>query len=135
MGIDIKQFKHTSKRLWSLIGPLVTDREIHKELGGPIYSSPDCTWFVAIDSGQVVGFAMVREAKTSIWLDYAWTKQSSRGNGVHKKLAAARDEFIATLDEKPIRVCCHEKRWKHYAKRGFVQTSKRGSWVYGIKEK
>lgn len=126
--------KHGDKRLWPLIGPFLCNREVLKELLGPIYSADGVVWFVATERGAVIGFCSLRPTDSALWFDYAYVIPERRGKGVFSKLATARDKFVADLEPLPLRIAVPERRWKHYRSRGWSEHSRRGSWVYGIKE-
>ena len=133
--IQIVQLEHGDPRLWELIGPALASREVHRELGGPMYSAPGTRWWLALEAGALLGFASLRLTSTAAWIDYSYVIGSWRGRGLHTQLAAARD---AWADEHAPglhrRVAVREDRWHHYAERGWRIASERGSWVHGIRE-
>ncbi len=132
--LEIKTLAHGDKRLWPLIGPFLCDREVHRELGGALYSVDGVVWFVALSRGTVVGFCSLRPTEQAYWLDYAYVVPDRRGHGVFTKLAAARDAYVFELPPLPRRIAVPDRRWKHYRSRGWSEHSRRGSWVYGIRE-
>jgi hypothetical protein len=119
--------------LWAALGPFLCDRKVLDECGSPIYSTPGVHWFVARDSGRVVGFASMRLTTKAIWYDYGYVVPGSRGHGVFTALARARDAEVAR-DPLPRRTAVREARWKHYKQRGWKVESRRGSWIYATKE-
>lgn len=129
----IAKFAHTDADLWPRLGPIVTSREVAKELGAPVYSSENTTWFLALQRGEVVGIAAVRETPTGTWMDAAWVAPAHRGQGIHAQLCAARDEFVRERGASTLLMCCRAARWRHYSSRGWTVRSRRGSWVYGAK--
>lgn len=133
MSIKISMYRHTDAKLWPIIGPFLTSREVVKSLGGPVLSDDSAFWWIATEGKTTVGFGCARESKDGWWLDCTYVAPSARSEGVHKAIAEARDTHLATLPAKPINVCCRSARWKHYADRGFQQTRVRGDWVYGRK--
>jgi hypothetical protein len=51
--MQIDSYQHGADGLWIALGPYLCDRAVHKELGGPIYSTAGMTWLVARDdAGQ-----------------------------------------------------------------------------------
>jgi GNAT superfamily N-acetyltransferase len=133
-ALEIRTFKHDQRGLWPLLGPFLCNREALKELQGPIYSADGVVWFIALERDVAVGFCSLRPTETAYWFDYAYVVPERRGRGIFSKLAAARDAHIAELDPLPLRVSVPERRWKHYRTRGWDEHSRRGSWVYGIRE-
>lgn len=132
MAIEIKQFANSTKRLWPLVGPWVTCREVHKALGGPVLTSDATTWFVAIRDGQPIGFLLLRKTDSAWWRDGAYVIESERGKGVHKQLVLA-STTVTGQDKLPLRVVCRSARWKHYSQAGFQKVSQRGDWITGEK--
>ena len=134
MSVTIKQLHHTDAALWPLIGPIVTNREAHKELGGPLLSDDRTMWWVAVDGHSVVGCCSARVTDKGIWVENSWVAKDRRGKGVHKALCAAREKWISKQQTKSILVCCRAARWPHYKKLGFTVKTERGSWIYGEKQ-
>lgn len=133
MAIEVRKFEHSAKRLWPLVGPWVTSRSVHRELGGPVLSGDGTTWFVALDGAKPVGFMQLRDTPTAYWRDAAYVVEGFRGKKVHQRMVAAAESHLSSLPPKPVKVVCRTARWKHYARRGFKQTSQRGDWIYGEK--
>jgi hypothetical protein len=132
MRIDI--YHHGDDALWTALGPYFCDRAVHRELGGPIYSTIGTTWLVGRDvSGQVIGFVSMRGNGKVTWLDYAYVVPASRGKGVFTCLSADRGR-LAKDSKLPLRTVVRQIRWKHYRERGWKIESKRGSWIYAVKE-
>lgn len=129
MGIRVERLEHGDMDMWLALGPFFCDRSVVKDLGGPIYSAPGVSWFVARqDNDEVVGFASLREANGVLWYDYAYVAPASRGKGVFGKLSKERDKQLRR-DTRPRRAVMPLGRWPHYEKRGWTILSTRGSWV------
>lgn len=133
MGVVIKQYRHEDAALWPLIGPFLASREVHKSLGGPVFSDADTSWWVATESKAVVGFCSLREAKGAYWLENSYVLPDSRGEGIHTKLADVRLKHLATLPSKTVKVCCRTARWPYYEGWGFHQDQVKGDWIYASK--
>lgn len=131
--LKIKSYPHTDPELWPLIGPLLTSREVVKELAGPLYSDPKTTWWVAMIQGNVVGFCSLREGRDGYWVENSYVLPVARDDGVHAALAEARQKHVESIPPRPMLVCCKQERWKHYKSRGFTIKQERGSWIYGIR--
>jgi hypothetical protein len=138
--MKIVKFEHGNPEMFRLLGVYFCSKDVHKELGGPLYSSPGCTWFVALeyqpdDKGLqeevVLGFCSMRETESSVWFDYDYVKPTHRGKGISTALSEARNKDAVA---KPVMVCVKSERWeKHYLPRGWQVKIKRGSWVYGVR--
>jgi len=128
MTISIRIYKHGEVGMWEAIGPFVASREVHKELGGPLYSDEQTTWFVAYSNKAAIGFASMREAKSATHYDYDYVAPSERSKGVYTRLAAARDEAAKKIG-KPLETLVCAPRWKHYRQAGWKKLSERGQWL------
>lgn len=65
----IKQFTQTGnlkidKKLFGYVGELCVNPSVHEELGVPVTSQKGDIWLVALDGGEVIGFAQARPMKT-----------------------------------------------------------------------
>lgn len=134
MGYHLKVFEHGDPKLWPLLGPFLCDRAVLKELEGPVYSAPGTTWIIAVENGRAIGFVSSRDGGDCWWHDYAYVIPERRRAGVFIALAAERERLEAKRGKRPVRIAVKETRWTHYEKRGFVVQSRRGSWIYGIRE-
>lgn len=135
MGHYIIEAEHGDPQMFLLAGPFLCDREVIKELAGPIYSAEGVRWFFAVEGDRdVIGFCTVRETPTAYWFDYEYVVPDRRGEGVFTDLAKARDDYLRTREPRPLKIACTERRWPHYEARGWRVQSKRGSWVYGVNE-
>src|SRR5581483_3855485 len=98
-----------------------------------LYSDDAVAWWVATVRGKAVGIACLKHGKDGYWEDNDYVRPDHRHKGVHLSLCAARTRHLATLEPGPLNVCCRSARWKHYARRGFAETARKGDWVYGRK--
>lgn len=133
--MKIVHLQHGDAELWQRLGPYLVSREVHKALGGPIYSTEGTHWWIALERGKVLGFASMRPTKSAVWYDYAYVVDDEREKGVFSALAEARDAAAVELHgDLPTRVNTRADRWSHYKRRGWTVTSERGEWIYGIRE-
>ena len=133
--MKIVHVMHGDPELWALLGESFCSRATHKELGGPIYSSPGMHWWVAVERHRMIGFVSLRPTSSALWFDYAYVVETRRGDGIFVRLAQLREvEIQAKHPGFPLRLAVRTQRWPHYQKRGWKQTSRRGSWVYGQRE-
>ena len=130
--VKIVHVMHGDPELWELLGESFCSREVHKELGGPIYSSAGTHWWIAIERGRMIGFASMRPTTAAVWLDYGFVVESARDKGIFTRLAELRlDLAAADHPDLPLRVAVRAERWSHYRARGWKKSSQRGAWVYG----
>jgi len=133
--VKVIHVMHGDAELWTSLGEFFASRDVHKEIGGPIYSSAGTHWVIATRSGKVLGFASMRPTTTAVWLDYSYVVDSERRNGIHTRLAAAREKLARELhSDLPLRVAVRSERWENYKRRGWAVSSTRGGWVHGIME-
>lgn len=133
METRIAVIPHGRRELWCTLGQFFCDRDVIREMAGPLYSGDGVTWFVARDGRRVVGFCSLRETRNAYWYDYLYTVPDRRGEGIASVLAAARERHVAALEARPIMVACPAKRWHHYETRGWTVRSRRGAWIYGTR--
>jgi hypothetical protein len=133
MAIELLTLKHGEGEFFRLICPFALSKEVHKAMGEPLSSSDGMTWFLAVDGGDVIGFATVRETEDSHWFDYHYTIPERRGKGVQKKLDGQRKKYLAPLPTKPLRMACRSAHWAHWEAQGFTVANQRGDWFFGVK--
>ena len=119
---------------WIALGEFMCSREVHRDIGGPIFSQPGSVFFVARDDAEqgVIGFCALSNRGSTVWYDSAYVVPHRRGEGVFTHLAGARDEFAKLLG-KPVKTAVKPERWHHYETRGFVREFERDGWVYGVR--
>jgi len=133
VGLDIVRAADGEAQLYLWLGSFALSREVQREMDGPLTSGPGVQWFVALDEGAVVGFCSLRAERAVYWFDYVYVVPERRGQGVHTRLAQAREDYLATLPPHSVNVCCRTRRWPHYARRGFNIKRRRGDWIYGVR--
>ena len=136
MGLHVTVHQHGDADLWCWLGAFATDREVLRELGGPIYSTEGSVWFVAEDdAGEVVGWASLRVSGETLWYDYGYVVPAKRGKGIFGRIARVRDRHARRIEAQRQRIVVRADRWKHYAQRGWKIMSRRGSWVHAERQK
>lgn len=111
---------------YEALGPFMCSREVHKELGGPIFGDSRYQWVVAFDGSTVVGWGSVVLDKVAT-LDWSYVLSSHRQQGIYgeiyrRLLVLAGDREIRATSRNPI-------VQKMYEASGFVRVGARGSWV------
>ena len=131
MAVKISRHAHDSTTLWPLVGPLLTCRDLHRALGGPVVADDTAVWWEATEGKRCVGFCVIRLAKDAWHIEAAYIVPSDRSAGLHTALCEARDAFLAADPARAVEVCCKLERWQHYAIRGYEMIRQRGEWVWG----
>lgn len=132
-AVKITRHAHDSAALWPLVGPLLTSRDLHRSLGGPVVADDTAVWWVATEGKRCVGFACVRLSADTWHIVASYVTPGDRSAGVHAALAEARDKHLAADPGKAVEVSCKLERWHHYETQGYVRTRQRGQWVWGRK--
>lgn len=73
------------------LGPFLGRREVHRELGGPIYDEDERTWYVALERGRVAGFCSAKATSAGAVYQSAYVRPEHRKRDVYQQLWAARD--------------------------------------------
>jgi GNAT superfamily N-acetyltransferase len=96
MKTEIKKYQH-SVELLSELSKIGFDYNIYRELGYPVYSDKDHTWYLAYISGELVGFcaSINKLSKTIIAHDYVVPE--FRKQGIYTELFNYRFEDISGL--------------------------------------
>jgi len=84
---------------YSIMGPFLSNREIVKELGAPVWDDPGKIWLIAIARGNPVGFAAIEPRKDNAVFVSAWVSPDFRGQGIYDRLVQER---VAYVDAKHI---------------------------------
>lgn len=123
--------------LWPYLGPVISSKEVVKEMGGyPIYTNDRQTWLLCVEGGVLVAFgslATPEKADGTGWMDDAWVREDRRGQGLWTELATRRLAVAARLGFKRVRTCT-AKLARPLEAVGFKTTQQRGSWTYMEKE-
>jgi hypothetical protein len=121
---------------YTAMGPALVDREIRKELGGPITSSDDYLWLLVFNQhGKLAAFSSInveRRAQGIAVFDNAYVYPWHRENGLHRRMFELR---LQLLDH------AHDIRWVRglalpssraiFEAHGFSIKLKRGEyWTY-----
>lgn len=126
----IQQYAHGEKDFWQVMGPSFASARVQRELGVPMTSDDDTTWFVAMDGGEVAGFAAVRLAKAGVAeLRHAYVWEPHRQQGLYKQLLDARLQFARQAGCTAARATVAPALQQHYADAGFTETRRQGRYV------
>ena len=101
-ALTIVETDNTAPDFYRLVGPFLGSREVHRELGGPVYDDPGKIWWLAMLGGAVVGFCALRVEGRTVKLGSAYVVPDARRSGACERLFEARLAQALELD-LPIR--------------------------------
>ena len=104
------------------MGPRLSNREIVRELGYPVWDDPGKTWFVALDGRILLGFcALLPSVPVRFTSDYVLP--AYRRRGIYSRLFAARMETAAEL---PCRASATQASLPMFERHGFTNRGHAG---------
>lgn len=94
--------RESGKAFYARVGHLFVDKEIRKEMGGPLDSNDDYIWLLVMDEGDVIiAFACLNterlENKGEVWFDNAYVFPAYRQHGLHARLFDLRMQIVKIL--------------------------------------
>lgn len=99
-AVEVVEIDNADPRFYPWLGPFLGSREVHAELGGPVYDDPGKRWWVARSGDKVVGFCALHVEGPTVKLGSAYVIPSARDEGVYSALFEARLEAAAALGLK-----------------------------------
>lgn len=107
---------------YELLGPILSRREVVKELGGPIWDDDGKTWSIAISQSKIVGCVGVLAGKVqSLYVVPDRRREGIATRLLEKALATASAEKFTTT-ATPLSVPA-------FAAQGFVAVGERGCYT------
>lgn len=94
--------RESGKAFYARVGHLFIDKEIRKDMGGPLDSNDDYIWLLVMDEGDsIIAFACLDTGKLAsrgeVWFDNAYVFPDYRQHGLHAKLFDLRMQLVKTL--------------------------------------
>ena len=83
--IWIKKIDHSREALIEL-SKICFDKKVYKELGYPVFSDKNHTWYLAYLGQELIGFCASVDKKEYISFNHDYILPSERGNGYYKEL-------------------------------------------------
>jgi GNAT superfamily N-acetyltransferase len=90
----IEKIKH-SKELLREIALIAFDKSVYEELGYPVYSDFNHTWYLLYDEGILIGFCAVVDKKNYTSFNHDYILPEYRNKGLYDTLFRARIEDIS----------------------------------------
>ena len=116
--LTIRKLTNRDGDFYTLIGPYLAHRTVHKELGGPPWDDPGKRWYIAVDpAGELLGFGAVTVEKAAITFCSSWVRAEKRCGGVYAALLDAR---IADYGKATVRARCTALSKAALEARGFT---------------
>lgn len=123
---------------WTLMGKWFASKEVSEALGEHLYDNEDTIWALAIIANQVVGFGaidMSHSDKKIALLNYGFIQKDCRSTGIYRRILEARIKLIEQdTDAETIKALCTSDSAPTLAKLGFSEKSKRGRYIWFVKE-
>ncbi len=95
--IRITKMTNESAGFYELIGPFLGSRDVHRDLGGPLFDDPGKIWFVARRGRRLVGFCALAEEGSHAVLKSAYVLPDERGQQIYDALFRARLAYAEEL--------------------------------------
>lgn len=126
--------RESGKAFYARVGHLFIDKEIRKEMGGPLDSSDDYIWLLVMDKGdQIIAFACLDTGKLvskgEVWFDNAYVFHSYRQHGLHARLFDLRMQIVKGLSGvRTLKGLARPTARMAFEARGFEVISERGQY-------
>ena len=93
-NFPVEMMTNEDPDFYNIMGPYLSQREIVRELGGPIWDDSGKLWFIAIDENEVVGFAaiVIKGKRARFCSD--WVRLEYRNLGIYDALMHSRIEYV-----------------------------------------
>ena len=131
--MDILLMTNAHPDFYRLIGPFLGCREVHKEMGGPLWDDLQKYWWIACDPQKaVLGFAAVLCKADGRICHFcsAYVLPAYRKQGIHALLIDARLSYCrASQPIALLTVTANHLSLNAYLQRGFVTTRKNGRYT------
>lgn len=117
----IIEMTNRSDQFYLSMGPLLSRREIVKEVGGPIWDDDSKRWFLYMNShGTVIGFAAMIATEKVVHMCSSWVRPGHRRQGIGASLVRRRIEQSQKLfPGVAMSAVCTAKSVGNYRRAGF----------------
>jgi N-acetylglutamate synthase-like GNAT family acetyltransferase len=127
--MDILRYEHGEGDFWQRLGPFFASMQVQRELGLPMRSGESFTWWLAEESGTVLGFnAAERQKNGVVLLRHAWTRPDWREEGVYTALFDRRLADLKKDGHSRFRTTTSEPALHVIEDRGFEKKRERGQY-------
>lgn len=129
MSHEIITLRHGEGEFWNLIGPFAFSRAVRRELEIAMSSDENYIWLIAVQDGDVLGFAALEIDGDTAVFRHAYVVPAHRSDGLYGELLAAR-MTLARQHAKQAKVSTHGDNVAIFERMGFKTETMRGKWHY-----
>lgn len=125
MTTKLTTLTNSNPDFYTLLGPYLARREVHKQAGGPIYDDDNKTWIVATDNGQVTGFIGIRTQGPTAVAESCYLVDEADDDLLGLLVHAA----VASVAPTPVRATVRHSRATTYIKAGFTEVGRTNGFI------
>lgn len=127
------------REFYARVGHLFVDKQIRKELGGPLDSSDDYIWLLVYDQGaQLVAFSCLNleqlTTRGEVWFDNAYVFPEHREHGLHGVMFDVRLRLARSCGARVLKGLATPASRAIFEANGFTVASTRGQYRVYRKE-
>lgn len=128
--LRLKIYRDRPAEFWVAMGPFFASGRVRREMPY-LRDEPDRAWIVASDERGVAGFAAMAEiGDRTAELSALWIRPDLRGvAGVGARLLDTQIRYVASIGCARARATANHRSRPLFARAGFVEGAKRGSYV------
>lgn len=118
---------------WCEMGRFFADKQIRKELGGPLDDSADHIWLVVKDqTGEIVAFSSCRfnQDRSVAWFNETCVFPLHRRRGLFTRLFELKYRLCVAEGARVVKGLANALSRPMFEKHGWRVASVRGSWTY-----
>lgn len=125
------------KSVYCELGPFAMNRQVIKELEGPIYDGDDYVWFVVKDQDRVIAISSIdltRMDKSVAAFGLTYVDPSYRRQGIYRYLFSLKMDACVEKGAKTIKGLANPLSAILFEENKFQVTSERGKWKHYEKD-
>lgn len=125
--------RESGKAFYARVGHLFVDKEIRKEMGGPLDSNDEWIWLLVLDPADaIVAFACLNcerlATKREVWFDNAYVKPDHRQHGLHAMLTDLRMDLARSVGAQVLKGLARPTAYISFEARGFEVVRQNGQY-------
>lgn len=119
MAVDLVELTNTDKRFYLTLGPFLANRDVVKQVGGPIWDDDTKTWLVAVDkrTKKVLGFVAVAARGARVIVESLYVR-----DGLDRVAAELVGGAVARFGGRDLTAMVAHPRVSAYTAAGFTVT-------------
>lgn len=123
----IRRLTNADPDFYPLVGPFLGSRQVHRDIGNPIWDELGKVWYVALQNNVVCGFVAAISQSGGVVFCSDYVVPACRERGVYAELFINRIHDYA--DEPIITAAVLPAAIKVYASHGFAPIGNRGRYT------